>query len=439
MTKPKEASQPQQAPNNEGSKTAAQKYTTKFRLKAMVSLFDNEERRDNSSNIFEEQLWCCAFEPDLNDPLNSTTDLIAVASDYQVVLVNCETLKIKSRLDMFNKGEVFYALAWTYFGYAYENKVETILAAGGFQGVVYLVVPKHKKYYHQFQAHDTSIQALMFCPENKSHLYSADDHGFVFLHDIGVPQGQYLKHDVVKLKVFTGMESAGALGLVMPVIGQERYLLAASEEGLHCWKLNNNNKLNSLNEPKREHRICTAYFKDSHEGVSFDALKMINDGFVITKQIKDRYIYLWKFSSLIDKINALPPDERSTRDETYTCTIDNFSKLLWSDTEEIYLNICGGKSRVFAGDSEGSLWCYNVYPQIKRSLKNKEELQGDIIKPQYVLSKPKITMNGKSMEELDSSDMKFNNLTNSADMKYIVVATDTNLVAIYESYKAKRN
>ena len=438
MTNTKEDSKPPAA--NEGkSASNQQKYTTKFRLKSMVSLFDNEERRDDNDDYFAEQLWCCAFEPDLKDPVNSTTGLIAVASDYQVVFVDCETQKIKSRLDMFNKGEVFYTLAWTYFGYAYENKVETILAAGGFQGCVYLIVPKHKKYYHQFQAHDTSIQALMFCPENKTHLYSADDHGFVFLHDIGTPKGQDLKHDVVKLKIFTGMESAGALGLVMPVIGRDRYLLAASEDGLHCWKLNNDNKLNSLNEPKREHRICTTHFNDTMEGVSFDALKLINDGFVITKQQKDRYIYLWKFSSLIDKINALPPDERSTKDETHTVTIDNFSKLLWSETEEIYLNICGGRSRVFAGDSEGSLWCYNVYPQIKKILRNKaEKLRGDVIKPQYVLSKPKMTMNGKEIEQL-SSELKFNNLTNSADMQYIVVATDTNLVAIYESYRAKKD
>ena len=246
MMKPKEVSQPLVA--NEGKASNRKKYTTKFRLKSMVSLFDNEEKRD----MFEEQLWCCAFEPDLGDPENSTTDLVAVASDYQVVFVDCETQEIKSRLVMSSTGEVFYTLAWTYFGYAYENKVETILAAGGTEGVVYLIVPSHKKYYHQFQAHDTSINALLFCPENKTHLYSADNDGFVFLHDIGIPKGQKLKHDVVKLKVFTGMESAGALGLVMPVNGQDRYLLAASEDGLHCWKLNDDNRLNSLNENRAQ-------------------------------------------------------------------------------------------------------------------------------------------------------------------------------------------
>jgi len=388
------------------SKVAKTEISPTFDFRAQVFLQCHS--KSTGSNDFSTQVWSCVFEPDKNDSTR-TTSSVATCGGNTVCIINCETTKVHARFCQRN--EEFYAVAWTTLSLG-SHKTNVLVCAGCL-GFVHLIHPDQDTCYGRIKAHSSPIQTLLFSPTSPTHLLTADKKGNIYLIDIDTPTLPEYKFSWKKLLSFKGA-CATPLKLLVPDEG--KHLLCATEGGLFCWKTAG---FVSKQCPKTVTSISelTFPFVGSDEPI-VDALTMLDNGVIVMKCAQQGSIVLWDFDNTKTKISS-----------SKKVSVDIIAKLRWSLTKQSYLNVaaCHSCSVVAAGDDKGRLWLYNA--SYAHGNKSKSFA---LVEPENIIPFPLCAAaNGSEISDLQGGTI-YNDITCSFDFKYIVVASDNNVVGIYK-------
>jgi len=382
---------------------------------------------DEGSDDFQTQIWCCSFEPDPNDS-TKTTNMVATCGGEKVCFIDCSTLQVASRFAQ--NREQFYTLCWT-TAVSGDNVRSNILAAAGCLGYIHLFHPQQNVLYGRIKIHNCPVQALLFI-KNSTRLLSGDKNGIIHLTDVGVPSLSNYQYKWNKLMTFTGLHHS-VIKLALPLSSQGQYLLAASETGLYCWK--NNAALSSVTVQGKVPQLpalCHIDFPHIPSDAIADALSMYDDDVLVTKFADTGVIFVWRFSTVLKKIKQL----KIQIDLPFVfCNPDR--EMKWSNTTHCYIDVatCKAMGKTIAGDDVGNIWIYDINWNMKGKPKDYEKAQfNSCVQPSSIIPFPKCTReNGSQMKKLVGTGMLFNSVSCSWNMKYIVVATDNNVVGVYKS------
>nr|XP_009859337.1 leucine-rich repeat and WD repeat-containing protein 1-like [Ciona intestinalis] len=384
--------------------------------------------KDNGSSDFSTQVWCCSFEPDIEEK-SKTTNLVATCGGDTVCITECTTAKVQMRFQQ--KNEEFYVVAWSTLNI--NKHKSNILVAAGCLGFIHLLHPKQGLCYGRINAHSSPIQTVMFSPYCPTHLLTGDKKGNVYMIDIDVPTIPEYKFSWKKLMRFVGID-ATPLKFCIPPIGG--YLLCASEYGLYCWKSNDIMKTFPrgrssviINDNLSELRFPGTKMEES----MVDALAMLTDDMLATKVSQQGCIFLWKFSDVEPKLKATKGNKVSV------ITVPVFKELKWSNTKQCFINMaaCVPKCSIISGDEVGNIWIYNLSDALEetssyKAKKSKAIVPDKITEPSRIIPFPKCTNTSGDLLLKFKKGTIYNDISCNSDMTFIVVTADTNLVGIYK-------
>ncbi|CAK8675811.1 unnamed protein product [Clavelina lepadiformis] len=339
--------------------------------------------KEEGCDDFSTQVWCCAFEPDMNDP-QKTTNRVATCGGDKVCVIDCNVGKVQSRFEQAN--EEFYTAAWTTISLG--NHLSNILVAAGSLGFVHLIHVSQGINYGRIKAHSSPVQHVVFANTAPTHLLSADKKGFIYLIDIDIPTLPEYKFTIRKLMSFNGMD---AIPLKLKTV--KNYLLVGSETGFYFWKAQGLKSLHLSTDSKGKSILkniplsceVTFPFVEEEDGM-FDALEMITDEVVVTKCSLSGVIFLWHLSEVEDKLTSLRKSEKKVVE------IQALAELKWASTKQCYMNIsvCRKKCIIAAGDDMGHIWLYDVSTVIN-SNKTRADIPYVVIQPSNIVPYPVCT------------------------------------------------
>lgn len=368
---------------------------------------------DNNSENFAVQIWCCKFKPE-------SSDIVATCGGETVCIIDANGAKVKSKF--FKQGEEFYTLDWARVGS--EKFDSNILACGGVLGTVYLIHTEQFCVYGYFRAHAKPVQTLCFIPGNPTKLLTAGNEKKICLWDIGelsLPDYNFCSR---KLAVFDGFHFSPLKMLPF----EQRFLFCATEGGLLCWyvqdgfTMNNNTKIKKFSTPSE------VQFLFVEDEPVIDGLEIVCDDLMATKCAQSGVIFLWKPSSLLEKVKQGKSSVKA----------DLVDELKWSNTEQLYLNIAVADNRyLFAGDEKGCIWIYDCKcGSIGRNSNTKNRTYRYIPgKPRpalEIVNWPLCERDDQTVVDAICTGSMMNNITCGYGLRYLVAATDNNLICIYK-------
>ncbi|XP_028277312.1 leucine-rich repeat and WD repeat-containing protein 1 [Parambassis ranga] len=367
--------------------------------------------RQDSSEDFSTQLWACAFQP-VPDSSGSAggSRLVATCGGESLCVIDCETGMVMKKYKV--PGEEFFSLAWSTVLMSRGNNASaqhcSILAAGGKRGVVKLIHPRNNVAYGEFKASRKSLSVLRFNHQQGNLLFTGSYDSKIVMWDIGGVDSHY-NFKVVQLLVLEMSDTP--LHICLPLTSPSMHLLAASEDGLHCY----NTQLCANNTAKsrsKEMEITfPIYNKKDKDYRTVDGLSFLNDDIVASKNCSHGFIYLWSWS----RTKAQRPDEKN---RTVRAVV--LAELQWANTEIPYLalNTCPGRAYIVCGDDKGKLWTYHV-----TNLQTNKPIQ-----PTEVLEWPTPVRNGLGQMEGPS----VNNVAMDPELRYLVALSDKNMVIVWK-------
>ncbi|XP_054611481.1 leucine-rich repeat and WD repeat-containing protein 1 isoform X2 [Dunckerocampus dactyliophorus] len=368
--------------------------------------------KQDSSEDFSTQLWACAFQP---QPDSTESRLVATCGGDSVCVIDCETGIVMKKYKV--PGEELFTLAWSTVLMSRGSRASaqpcSILAVGGKRGLVKLIHPRYNVAYGEFRASRKALSVLHFNHRRGNFLFTGSYDNKIVLWDIGGVDSSY-NFKVVQL--LTLESSATPLHICLPPAQPDAHLLAACEDGLHCY----NTQLAPSNSTKRSKEVeitFPVYEKEDkdHDYHTVDGLSFLTDDVVASKNFMHDCIYLWSWSRT-----------RSQRPSKSGCVrAAVLAELRWANTEIPYLalNTCPGRAYIVCGDNEGRLWTYHVTDVQKDRFQ-----KGRPIEPTEVLQWPAPVRKGFGQMEGPS----INSVAMDPDLQYLVALSDKNMVMVWK-------
>ncbi|XP_034033700.1 leucine-rich repeat and WD repeat-containing protein 1 isoform X2 [Thalassophryne amazonica] len=374
--------------------------------------------KQDSCEDLSTQLWACAFQT-LSDQSNGGgggNHLVATCGGDSLCVIDCETGMVMKKYKI--PGEEFFSLAWTTVLMFREGGASSqqcsVLAAGGKRGIVKLIHPRNNTAYGEFRASRKALAILRFSPCQGSFLFTGSYDNKIVMWDIGGVDSKY-NYKVIQLVVFEA--TATPLHLCFPPSSPKTHLLAACEDGLHCY-----NTQPGANRTMKRSKVMEITFplyekedKD-HNYHTVDGLSFVTDDIVASKNYTQPSIYLWSWS----RTKALRPN----KNQTVSAVV--LAELQWARTEVPYLalNTCPRYSYVVCGDDKGRLWTYQT-----GNLFQKGSYQsGKTIHPTEVLEWPSPIRKDLSQVEGPS----INCVAMDPELHYLVALSDKNMVIVWK-------
>ncbi|XP_044077679.1 leucine-rich repeat and WD repeat-containing protein 1 isoform X2 [Siniperca chuatsi] len=376
--------------------------------------------KQDSSEDFSTQLWACAFQPLPESAAGASggSRLVATCGGDSLCVIDCETGMVMKKYKV--PGEVFFSLAWSTVmmsrGGGASAQHCSILAAGGKRGLVKLIHPRNNVAYGEFRASRKSLSVLRFNHHQGNFLFTGSYDNKIVMWDIGGVDSQY-NFKVVQLLMLE--ISATPLHICLHPTSLSSHLLAACEDGLHCYNTQLGNNNNTTKSRSKEMEITFPIYKKEdkeHDYHTIDGLSFLTDDIVASKNYMHGSIYLWSWSRTM----AQRPDKKSRS----VCAVV-LAELQWANTEIPYLalNTCPGRAYVVCGDDEGRLWTYHVTNLQKNSFQT-----GKPILPTEVLEWPAPVRKGLSQVEGPS----INSVAMDPELRFLVALSDKNMVIVWK-------
>ncbi|KAM3868713.1 leucine-rich repeat and WD repeat-containing protein 1 [Diretmus argenteus] len=373
--------------------------------------------KQDSSEDFTTQLWACAFQPPLNNAAEGVggSRLVATCGGDSLCLIDCETGMVMKKYKV--PGEEFFSLAWSTVLMSGEGAAPvrpcSVLAAGGKRGLVKLIHPRNNTAYGEFRASRKALSVLQFNPRQGNFLFTGSYDKKIMMWDIG---GVDSKYNFKVLQLLVLEISSTALHIGLPPSSPSTHLLAACDDGLHCYntQLNTNTK-NRSEEMEITFPIYKKEDKD-HNYHTIDGLKFLTDDIVASKSHMQGSIYLWSWN----KTKAQRPDKKTRA----VCAVV-LAELQWASTEIPYLalNTCPGEAYIVCGDDRGRLWTYHVANLLKGNFQS-----GKPVPPTEVLEWPMPTRKGLGCLEGPS----INSVAMDPELCYLLALSDKNMVVVWK-------
>ncbi|XP_077597119.1 leucine-rich repeat and WD repeat-containing protein 1 [Stigmatopora nigra] len=366
--------------------------------------------KDDNMEDFSIQLWSCAFQPQLD---SEGSRLVATCGGDSLCIIDCETGMVMKKYKI--SGEEFFSLAWSTIlmsrGGGASAQPCRILAAGGKRGLVKLIHPRCNVAYGEFRASRRAVSILRFNHRQGNFLFTGSYDNKIVLWDIGGIDSNY-NFKVVQL--LTLESSSTPLHICLPPTKPEAQLLAACEDGLHCY----NTQLAAKGGTKRSKEVEVTFpvYEDKDFNChTVDGLAFLSDDIVASKNFTHSSIYLWSWT----RTRSQRPDKNGCVRATV------LAELRWANTEIPYLalNTCPGRYYVVCGDNEGKLWTYHV-PNLQKG----KFQAGKPIEPTEVLQWPAPVRKGLGPLEGPS----INSVTMDPEFQYLVGLSDKNIVMVWK-------
>ncbi|XP_062341344.1 leucine-rich repeat and WD repeat-containing protein 1 [Osmerus eperlanus] len=366
--------------------------------------------RNDSPDDLSTQLWACAFQP---PPGFSASDasgesrIVATCGGDSVCLIDCDTGKVLKKHKV--PGEEFFSLAWSLVLMSREGGGSVrpcrILAAGGKRGMVKLIHPRANLAYGEFRASRKAISILRFSPHQGNFLFTGTYDKRIVMWDIGGVDCEY-NFKVIQLLMLEATSTP--LHLCPAPSSPDTHLLAACEDGLHCYNIQLSK--NTMNRSAEYEVTFPVYDKEDKDTDyhTIDGLAFLSDDIVASKSHMQGSIYLWSWR---DTCTQRPSKKKQV------CAVI-LAELQWANTDIPYLslNTCPSKGYVVCGDDKGRLWRYHVT---------------DLPKPS---SQSRKTVPATEILELPVEDKfvgaSINSVAMDPDLQYTVALTDKNIVVI---------
>ncbi|XP_068600324.1 leucine-rich repeat and WD repeat-containing protein 1 [Brachionichthys hirsutus] len=370
--------------------------------------------RQDSSEDFATQLWACAFQPPPEaDGVGGGSRLVATCGGDSVCVIDCETGMVMKKYKV--PGEVFFSLAWSTVLMSRGGKAParpcSILAAGGKRGLVKLIHPRNNVAYGEFRASRKSLSVLRFNHKLRNFLFTGSHDNKIAMWDVGGVDGDY-KYKVVQLLVLE--MSATPLHICLPPTSPDSDLLAACEDGLHCYNTLLGNK---ATKRSKDMEITFPIYKKEdkdHDFHTVDGLSFLTEDIVASKNYTHASIYLWNWT----ETRAQRPDRKSRS----VCAVV-LAELQWAQTDIPYLALsaCPDQAYVVCGDDKGRLWMY--------LLNNASSFQtATPIQPTEVLEWP--TPVRKGVGQIEGTSI--NCVAMDPELNFLVALSDRNMVIVWK-------
>ncbi|KAJ8043187.1 Leucine-rich repeat and WD repeat-containing protein 1 [Holothuria leucospilota] len=393
-----------------------------------------DDPNDTATNV-----WKCAFEPNPEQPGNSTWSVATCGSNI-VCVVDCKTGIVLKKYQHNKEKEEFYCIAWTTLEMDVDGKKKAtnILAAAGTKGTIKLLHPQQLLCYAEIKMERKSkpINCISFHPSHPTWLICGSED--IVIWDIGIPQGSDFK---CKHKKLLNLSAPGrVLGLI--AVPSADFLLAGCDNGCYGWNIDTN----AFSKREKNHsleillpskaRLASAINEDGEddeekEGDMIDGLALLKDQLVASKVACDGSIHIW----------SLKEARSMKKGPVKEVTIKPVYSLEWCDSDSVYLDIgtWPGCGVLVSGDDQGEVWVYDVFKQAELA-----EAAGEKgpFKPNQLLPWPESKDEDKEEKEEEKSEEKdkeeqedriiVNDVSISSDCKYIVSVTNKNLVCVWQ-------
>ncbi|XP_061754990.1 leucine-rich repeat and WD repeat-containing protein 1 [Nerophis ophidion] len=368
-------------------------------------------KQDNSED-FSTQLWACAFQP---QPDSSGSRLVATCGGDSVCVIDCEAGMVMKKYKV--PGEEFFTLAWSTVlmsrGGGASALTCSILAAGGKRGLVKLIHPKYNVAYGEFRASRKALSVLRFNHRRGNFLFTGSYDNKIILWDIGGVDSSY---NFKVLQLLALESSATPLHICLPPAGADAHLLAACDDGLHCY--NTQLSPSSATKRSRDAEITFPVYEQEdkdHDYHTVDGLSFLTDDIVASKNFTHGRIYLWSWNRT--------RSQRPGKSGRLRAAV--LAELRWVNTDIPYLavNTCPGRAYVVCGDNEGRLWTYHVTDIQKDRFQT-----GTAIEPTEVLQWPAPVC--KVLGKVEGPSI--NSVAMDPDFQYLVALSDKNMVVVWK-------
>lgn len=342
------------------------------------------------------QVWGCEFEPD-PERKGQTTFTCATCGGDSVCFVDCSTGRVMKKYKQ--PGETFYCLAWTTVCLDSDRDKRhktNLIAAGGSQCDIKIIEPNQLVCFEEIRGHKGVLECLVFHPHHPSWLLSAADDNTIMVWEIGLPKGAEYQG---KSKLLLTLKSRSIVRLFsIPPHG--KVVVGGCDDGCYMWKLYDNS---GDNEDKKD-KTRTYFGKLDFPGkktVPLDSIVCLSNNLIATKRVEEGCIHIWNSAS-------------EMQENDFQVAL----RLPWRLTEVPFLkfNFAQACSVLLAGDDTGSVWLYDVDPELLAA-KTKEKQQ---YKQAQILTCP------------NETTKVFNQVSASGNMDYIVAVADTNVVCIWK-------
>ncbi|XP_069766642.1 leucine-rich repeat and WD repeat-containing protein 1 [Narcine bancroftii] len=372
--------------------------------------------KNNNPDDFSTQLWACAFEPEIESSQISDVQVqssrnVAVCGGDSVCIIDCETGIVHHKYKSI--GDDLFSLAWTTLTVIDKNRKRkfNVLAVAGHMGVVKLIHAKVNYCYGSIKAHKKQISTLCFSPKRETFLFTGSYDHTIILWDIGFPDLDY-RFQASRLLVLTSCSTPLKMSLVPTC--PDQYLMAACEEGCFAWDITPT-KVEGKRNIEMEF-LFPIYNKEDGENDYHivDTLAFSSDDLVASKSSMQGSIYLWSWSKTVKKWHK--------RNKKVHAEI--LREFEWSNTEQLYLALaaCPAENYILCGDEKGDIWMYKF-----DEFSTEYATSGKMTSPTQILKWPTIEAKGKIIE-----GTLVNSVVTDSEFKYLVAATDINIVVIWK-------
>ena len=350
------------------------------------------------------QIWDVVFEP-------GQEDVVATCGGRYLCVFSVSTGELLMKYTHKSKGHELYSLSWTVLGCG------NLLASGSACGEVRLYHPAREvAFYSWTHKKEVAVNAVEFHTSQPSWLFTATNESIISLWDIGDPNPpDYSRcRHVQLLKMVADMGDVYSMAWVE----EGQWVMVGTMKGLVGWKV----MADKVKEDKfPRHKPIMVEF--SLPGVSsstpyVDSVCSLGGGLVAAKCVG------------LGKISVFRAEFREMTKQTRYYKVEVLAQFGWQKTDNFYMNI-GGSAQLGmmgCGDDQGSTWVYKL-PTWLADEANKDDHEQQNILPIGRLAWPDLGKHSaKGQTMLDK-------VAFSPCGQYIVVVTNTNIVAIWRREK----
>eukprot|EP00795_Rhopilema_esculentum_P016021 gene16021-7364_t len=251
---------------------------------------------NNDPKDWDTKVWMCEFEPDVNNP-GETTGICATCGGDSVCFIDCNTGQVLKKYKQ--PQEVFYCLAWTVVEKSDESSGKLVkasmLAVAGLHGDIKLIDPQQLICYQEVSHHKKAIDALVFHPIHPTWLFSGSEDKTIILWDINIPSSPALA-----VKKLLTLKSSNIVRQIV-VIPHGRIMVGSCDDGCYVWNIDNVD----------EHQTRSAVFKFIFPGerrLPVDSVSCISNTIVGANKLLagDDEGFVWLYD--LSKIHGQLPD-----------------------------------------------------------------------------------------------------------------------------------
>jgi len=359
-------------------------------------------------------IWDVAFEP-------GRSDRVATCGGPFLCIFDPTTGELELKYEHKNRSHEFFCMSWT------AAAGGNFLAAGSSCGEVRLFHPaSHVSFSHWVPKKKQSVNALKFHSREPSWLFvatGADDNGCVSLWNIHNPHPP----DFGTRQTFLMEITVDCTLYCMSWVVETSWVLVGGDDGLLGWKLSED-KVRETSFPKYSPSKVYLHlpgFGEDEEGPFVDSITSLGSGLVAAKCVGGGRILVFRTQDL------------RAAEKSHDCHVQVLAKYRWEKTDEFYLNIGGDLSGgiMGCGDDEGNIWLYRLPSWLR-------EGEGEPGQPgKGVAGDSRVCRKYRALGRLPwpkaiTADIRnkiiINKVAFSPGSKYIVAATNKNLVAFWK-------